>query len=145
MTNLKTNYDDESTLKEIGSFENETKVSLPIFKASILNFDIHSISEFEMFKITLQDNSYINFNEGGFQHNPEVDIEKMLRPNEFKNAKQNVYHYEEDQEIVKNKIVVGNIYGRCLLLGIDDQNIDNLFADRISLLRRKTQSIIATF
>ena len=127
----KTNNENTSIINEINEYENKSGITVPpIFKAFIVNFDIWSINEFSMFQVALPNTtSYTNFDEGDFKNNPEIGIESILKPSEYLDAKQNVYDDTEDEELVTDKIIIGNIFGGCLLLGYEKHNKDYIYAD----------------
>ena len=67
-----------------------------------------------------------------FQDNDEVGFDSFLMPEEYLKAMKNIYHYEEDQPLVKDKIAFANIFGGTLLVGYGSKNMDNIYADFIA-------------
>ena len=126
--------ENSSVKGQIIEFENEAGISLPpVFKAFVMNYDISTftISIFNTLFFP-EKNSYSHFEKTEFIENPEVSFESLLSPSEYLKAKTNVYHYEEDEEIIRDKIVIGNIHGGTLLLGYKEFNSDIIYADFIS-------------
>ena len=66
------------------------------------------------------------------EKNEWIGIEMMNGPSEYLEAESNVYDYEEEGHIIKDKIVIGNIFGGCLLLGCQGHNMDHVFADKLA-------------
>ena len=133
LSQAKTLSDNNSIKEQIIEFENKARIRLPpVFRAFVENYDIFSL-ELSMFnKIYFPDkNNSSYFELTKFTPNPEVVFESLLSPSNYIKAMNNVYHYEEDEEIIKDKILIGNIHGGTLLLGYEGINSDKIYADFI--------------
>lgn len=142
---LKILKDNEEIKIQIRNFEKSTKILIPpAFKIFLENYDLRSHSESHQFRIYHEEKGgYTNFDDGEFTPNPEVGIESFLNPDEYLSAKENIYHYEEDNKIIKDKIVVGNIFGGTLLLGYQENNLDFIYSDFITESTEKRLTKVA--
>ncbi len=125
---------DHKIIKEqILDFEQKSGIQIPpVFRAFLENYDLPSFSTaiFNTF-FSPDYKDYFTFEKVIFKSNPEIVFYDFLPPSKYIEAKNNVYHYEEDEEIIKDKICIGNIAGGLLLLGHGESNADIIYADKI--------------
>ena len=134
LNRLKPTKNIDHVIEEVKSLEQDSGIILPpVFKAFIINFELKSYYQnfSRMFFIEKIDR-VCGIDDWVFQDNDEIGIESFLRPSEYLMATRNVYHYEEDQEIVRDKIVFANIFGGTLLIGYGIDNMENIYADFIA-------------
>ena len=134
LSQAKTRSDNEAINKEMEAFEKNSQKKLPpIFRAFVQNYDLGFFSEAifsRYFSPEYQD--YYHFEKATFASNPEVILYDFLSPANYIQTQENIYHYEEDAVIIKEKICIAEIAGGMLLLGCGASNTDLIYADMLS-------------
>lgn len=134
LSQVKTLSDNNLIKEQILEFEDKTGIKLPpIFKAFAQNYDLDFFSEaiFNRF-YNPEFNTFLCFEKPTYIPNPEIVFYDFIKPANYIKAKENIYHYEEDVEIISDKICIAEIAGGLLLLGHGESNLDYIYSDFIA-------------
>lgn len=134
LSHVKTLSDNSLIKEQILEFEAKSGIKLPpIFKAFVQNYDLAFFSEavFNRF-YSPEFNDYYYFEKSTYTPNPEIVFYDFIKPSNYIKAKENIYHYEEDVEIISDKICIAEIAGGLLLLGYGESNLDYIYSDFIA-------------
>ena len=132
---LKPLSDNAKIKGEIKVFEKESNTILPpVFKTFLENFEFERLNQTVSEKILIpESNNQFEFENWKFLQDEEIGIEHIISPLKYIEAKENVYEgYEEDEVFVKDKVVIGNIFGGILLLVIEGVEKECIYVDFIA-------------